>query len=124
MTSRRLNIDVREDRLGFGLVADAQALVHLADAVRDSDRVEVDAVEAGVITVELSSGLLVLSHAGRHVFVTGARSCLDQFAETLRFIAAGPDVASSIPYHAHIEHYLGHPWLAADSEPAVITLVD
>lgn len=43
-------------------------------------------------------------------------------AAWLRSVAAGPKIPSAVRYHAHLEHYPAHPWLAADSEPVVVTL--
>jgi hypothetical protein len=120
--TRLPDIEVHDDPDGFELAAPAEALVRLADAMRDAVRVEV-AAEGGSVVVVLTDGPVVLSHVGRRVQVVGGRAGLDRFADTLRFVAAGPQVPSEVAYHLHVEHYEGHPWLASDSEPAVIVLI-
>jgi hypothetical protein len=117
------NIEVVEDAGGFELVATAEALVQLADAMREATRVEVGS-DTGAVVVLPSEGPVAFSHVGRRVEVVGGRSELDQFADALRFVAAGPALPSTVRYHLHIEYYDDHPWLAAHSEPAVIVLAD
>ncbi len=121
--TRLSDFEVRDGLGGFELAAPAEALVQLADAIGDATRVEVT-TDRGSVVVRLTEGPVVLSHVGGRVRVVGGRAGLDHFADTLRFVAAGPQVASAVAYHAHVEHYEDHPWLAADSDPAVIVLID
>ena len=73
---------------------------------RDATRVEVTA-DGWSVVVRLTDGPVVLSHVGRRVMVVGGRAGLDQFADALRFVAAGPQVPSEVAYHHHVEHYEG-----------------
>src|SRR5436309_89822 len=60
------NIEVVDDAGGFELVATAEALVRLADAMRESTRVEVGS-DTGAVVVLLSEGPVAFSHVGRRV---------------------------------------------------------
>jgi hypothetical protein len=100
----------------------AEALTQLADAFSgDVISIEVTPDDRSVIVVRLTEGLVTMRHEGSNVEIVGGRDALDDLAYTLRFVAAGP-VRSSIPYHAHVEHFPGHLWLSPDSEPVVVQL--
>jgi hypothetical protein len=117
-------IEVRDDGFGFELSGPSEALTQLADAFsEDVVSAEVTPDDGSVIVVRLiNEGPVTIRHQGLRVDIVGGRAALDQLADALRFVAAGP-AGRSLPYHAHVEHYPGHPWLAAESEPVVVRLL-
>jgi hypothetical protein len=123
--TRLPEIEIRDDGIGFALHGPPEALIQLAEAFSGDIRsVEVTPDDGSVIVVRLADeGPVIMRHEGLQVDIVGGRAALDQLADALRFVAAGPAVPSSVPYHAHVEHYPGHPWLAADSEPVVVGLL-
>lgn len=107
------------------MVAPGEALIQFAHAFSEALSIEITPDDGSVVVVRLADdGPLVISHDGNRVDVVGGRAALDAFAEWRRFVAAGPAVPSEIPYHAHLESYPGHRWLAAESDPVVVTLSD
>jgi hypothetical protein len=118
-------IEVRDDGFGFELSGPSEALVQLADAFSgDVVSAEVTPDDGSVIVVRVANeGPVTIRHQGLRVDIVGGRAALDQLADALRFVAAGPAVPSTVPYHAHVEHYPGHPWLSAESEPVVVRLL-
>jgi len=122
--TRLPDIQIRDDGYGFTLLAPAEALIQLADLFAEALRVEVTPGDGSVIVVRRADdGPVTMRHEGLNVEIVGGRDVLDNFADTLRVVAAGPTVPSSIPYHAHVEHFPGHLWLAANSEPIVVHLL-
>jgi hypothetical protein len=123
--NRLPEIEIHDDGIGFALHGPRDALTQLADAFSgDALSIEVTPDDGSVIVVRLADGgPVTMRHEGLKVDIVGGRAALDQLAVALRFVAAGPAIPSSVPYHAHVEHYPGHPWLAADSEPVVVGLL-
>jgi hypothetical protein len=117
-------IEIHDQGVGFELAGPGEALLQLANAFSQALRIEVTPDDGSVVIVRLTDGPVILSHNGTTVEIVGGREQLDELAETLRFVAAGPTTPSVVGYHAHVEHYPGHPWLAVGSEPAVITRSD
>jgi hypothetical protein len=98
-------IEIHDNGFGFELHGPSEALIQ-------------------VIRVRLANeGPVTIRHQGFRVDIVGGRAALYQLADALRFVAAGPAVPSTASYHAHLEHYPGHLWLAAESEPVVLRLL-
>lgn len=118
-------IEIHDNGFGFELHGPSEALIQLADAFSgDVVSAEVTPDDGSVIRVRLANeGPVTIRHQGFRVDIVGGRAALDQLADALRFVAAGPAVPSTASYHAHLEHYPGHLWLAAESEPVVLRLL-
>jgi len=86
--------------------------------------VEVTPADGSCVVVRLVvSGPVRVTHEGTRVDVAGGRAGVSKLAAWLKFVAADP-ASPRVPCHAHLEHYPGHPWLAADTEPVVLTRSD
>jgi len=122
--TRLPEIEILDNGIGFTLSAPAEALTQLADAFSgDVISIEVTPDDGSVVVVRLTEGPVTMHHEGSNVEIVDGRDALDHLAGTLRFVAAGPQVPSSVPYHAHVEHFPGHLWLAANSEPVIVHLL-
>jgi hypothetical protein len=124
--TRLPEIQIHDEGIGFELIAPGEALVQLADAFSGAVlSVEVTPDDGSVFVVRVTRGPVVISHDGTNVSAVGGRAELDGFGAWLRsVVAAAPEEPPAIPYHAHLEHYPEHPWLAASSDPVVITMSD
>jgi hypothetical protein len=126
-TTRLTEIEIYDDGIGFEFVSPSEALEQLADAFSGEVlSIEVTPDDGSVVVVRVADdGLVVICHEGNKVDIVGGRAELDGFARWLRsVVTARPTAPSAIRYHAHLEHYPGHPWLSAESEPVAVTLSD
>ena len=115
------------DDTSFELAGPAEALRGLASAVelaREPIVVSAGEGDEAFITVTRSSGPLAMTHDGPHAVLAGSKASLEHFAQTLRFVATGPQTPSPVGYHAHVEYFPGHLWIAESSDPVIITLED
>jgi len=103
------------------------ALRDLADCIRtvaDAERsIEVTSGCSGhvnLVTVRLTSGLTQIRCACGVLSIEGAGDKLGILADNIEYVASSGAGGA----HVHIEHYEGHPYLAAASIPVVVSLRD
>jgi hypothetical protein len=118
-------IEVHDLGYGVDLSGPPEALRQLADSFSgDVLSAEVTPDDGSKIFVRVTGPAPVrIRHQGLEVEITGGRDELDHLAHVLRFVADAPTTRSTVSYHAHVKHFPGHLWLAADSEPSVVTLI-
>jgi hypothetical protein len=94
--TRLPEIEIHDQGVGFELAGPGEALVQLANAFSQALRIEVTPDDGSVVIVRLTDGPVILSHNGTTVEIVGGREQLDELAETLRFVAAGPTTPSAV----------------------------
>jgi hypothetical protein len=116
-------ITLSHDDIGFFVEGDSDALLALAHAVEQAMRVETSSADGSPasLSVTLSSEPLVVSYDGNHARLVGSNASLYLFAQTLRSLAA-EQPSGPVQRHAHIEHFPGHRWIAAESVPVIAYL--
>lgn len=119
-------IILQHDEHGFSLAGSSDALRTLAAAVETTATVEISLADrpgGASVAFRRAEGPLLMTHDGPHAELCGGQAGLEEFSHVLRFVAAGPQTPSSILFHAHVEYYDGHPWIAVTSDAVVIELV-
>ena len=74
------------------------------------------------IHIETDEGLVLISRQDRMVKIQGSSESLSVLAQSLDSLMKGSLDGSPgpVPYHVHIEHYPGHPYIDGDSIPLIL----
>jgi metal-dependent hydrolase (beta-lactamase superfamily II) len=75
------------------------------------------------VSVRLAEGPVSIHVEDTTLLVSGASDSLQILAHNVEFVANHPEPTGRILSHEHIDYYDGHPFLADDSVPMIVTVV-